>query len=100
MSAYAGIPPGRGTALPAVAMPPYRRSRAALGDAPETERIADALVTSAAARPDSGIVIPGTVVRVLHSRRYGNFPALRLYYSVGEGVVHLLWIEHYDEMEA
>lgn len=78
----------------------YRCSRAALGDAPETERIADALVASVAERPDSGTVIPGTIVRVLHSRRYGPFPALRLYYSVAAGVVHLLWIEHYDEMEA
>lgn len=77
----------------------YHRSRAALGDAPETERIAAALEASVADRPDAGIVIPGTIVRVLHARRYGDFPALRLYYSVAGGVVHLLWIEHYDEME-
>jgi hypothetical protein len=100
MSAHAGIPPGRGTALPVVAISRYQRARAALGDTPETRRIADALEASVAERPDAGVVIPGTIVRVLHSRRYGAFPALRLYYSVAEGAVHLLWIEHYDEMEA
>jgi hypothetical protein len=81
-----------------VAVAPYHHSRAALGGAPETNRIADALVDAVAERPDSGSAIPNTAVRVLHSRRYGNFPALRLYYSVAGGVVHLLWIEHYDEI--
>ncbi len=100
MSAYAGVPPERGTSLPVVANSRYNRSRGALGDAPETRRIADALEAAVAERPDAGLVIPGTIVRVLRARRYGDFPALRLYYSVAEGVVHLLWIEHYDEMEA
>lgn len=82
-----------------VAIPHYHRSRAALGDAPETHTIAAALEASAARRPDSGMVVPGTIVRVLHASRYGDFPALRLYYSVAGTAVHLLWIEHYDEME-
>lgn len=88
------------SAVAEVSLPRYRSSRAALGDAAETLQIAEALEAYAAERPDAGVGIPGTVIRVLHSRRYGDYPALRLYYSVSAGVVHLLWIEEYDEMEA
>jgi hypothetical protein len=77
----------------------YQRSRAALGDAPQTERVAAALESLAAARPYAVAAVPGTIVRVLRARRYGEFPALRLYYSVDDVAVRLLWIEHYDEME-
>ena len=80
-------------------LPRYRGSRTALGDTPEIQQVADALEASAARRPNAGIAVPGTVVRVLRARRYGEFPALRLYYCVGGAMVYLLWIEHWDEME-
>jgi len=99
MRVKAGIPPGGGASLAIVATSRYHRSREALGDAPEAHPIADALEATAAGAPDAGVVIPDTIVRVLHSRSYGNFPALRLYYSVAGWVVHLLWIEPYDELE-
>jgi hypothetical protein len=93
------IPREQGGAVRAVAFPSYHRSREALGDAPGTLQIAETLEAHAVERPDAGSAVPGTVVRVLRTRRYGAFPALRLYYSVAEGVVHLLWIEEWDEME-
>jgi len=77
----------------------YQRSRAALDDAPQTERVAAALESLAAARPFAVAAVPGTIVRVLRARRYEDFPALRLYYSVDDAAVRFLWIEHYDEME-
>jgi hypothetical protein len=93
------VPRERHASLRVLTIPHYRRSRAALGDAPETQTVAAALESSAAQRPYTGASIPGTIVRIVHARRYGDFPALRLYYSIGGGAVHLLWIEHYDEME-
>ncbi len=87
------------TSLHMEAMARYRYSRSLLGDAPEIQRIAAALETSALHHPYAVRTIPGTRVRVLHATRYGRFPALRLYYCVAGTAVHFLWIEHYDEME-
>lgn len=82
-----------------ITLPLYRRSRAALGDAPEVRTVVAALETAAARRPHANPVVPGTIVHVVRAGRYGQFPALRLYYSVAGAAVHLLWIERYDEME-
>lgn len=87
------------TALHMGAEARYRYSRSLLGDAPEIQRIAGALETSAFERPHAGMTVPGTIVRIVHATRYGRFPALRLYYSLAGPAVHFLWIEHYDEME-
>jgi hypothetical protein len=99
MTTEAEVPHERRPPLRVIAISHYHRSRAALGDAPETHRIVAALEESAGHRPDTGTVIPGTIVRILRAGRYGEFPALRLYYAVGGGEVHLLWIERFDEME-
>jgi hypothetical protein len=77
----------------------YQRARAALGDHAQTEHIARSLETRAASHPDATPALPGTIVRILRARRYGDFPPLRLYYSVDEMAIRFLWIEHYDEME-
>jgi hypothetical protein len=80
-------------------LPGYRHARAALGDSPEIQAIATALENAATADPRAGVLISGTAVRVLRAKRYGPYPPTRLYYCVAETVVHLLWIEHFDEME-
>ena len=79
--------------------PGYQRSRAALGDHARTAGIVAALEFSAASRPYAEETLPGTIVRVLHAQRYGDFPAVRLFYSVDDTAIRLLRIEHYDEME-
>lgn len=83
-----------------MAAPGYVHSRAALGRVPHVERVAEALESLAATRPDDVEPVPGTIVRVIRANRYGDFPALRLYYSVDDVAVRLLRIEEWDEMEA
>ena len=84
---------------PTLPAPGYQRSRAALGDNAQTEHVARSLESRAASHPDAEPALPGTIVRILRARRYGDFPPLRLFYSVDEMAIRFLWIEHYDEME-
>lgn len=84
---------------PLLPAPGYHHSRAALGDCERTAGIAAALERSAASRPYSNDTYPGTIVRVVRAQRYGDFPAVRLFYSVGDTAIWLLRIECYDEME-
>lgn len=79
--------------------PDYHHSRAALRHTPETERVAAALEALAAAQPYAIPAIENTIVRVIRARAHGNFPALRLYYSVDDQAVRLLRIEEYEERE-
>lgn len=92
---------GRGCAGPrqVIACAHYHHSRVTLGNTPQTDRVADALESQATTRPYATPPVPGTIVRVLRARRYGEFPPLRLFYSVDEAAVRLLWIEEYDELE-
>ena len=103
MTAGAEVPRGPGIehtlSLRTVTVSIYQRARTALGDAPEVRTVVDALETAAARRPNANPIVPGTIVHVIRAGRYGQFPALRLYYSVAGAAVHLLWIERYDEME-
>ena len=89
----------RVTPRPVVAASGYPRSRALLGHSPLTERLVTALETQAATRPHATAPVPGTLVRVLRARPYGELPSLRLFYSVDDTAVRLLSIEHYDQME-
>lgn len=79
--------------------PDYHHSRAALRPTPETERVAAALETVAAAQPYAVPPIENTIVRMIRARAHGRLPALRLYYSVDDQAVRLLRIEEYDERE-
>ena len=89
----------RGASRQLLPAPGYQRSRIALGDSAPTAGIVAALELSAASRPYAMPAFPGTIVRVLRSPRYGDYPALRLYYSVDDTAIRLLRIEHYDELE-
>jgi hypothetical protein len=92
-------PEERVPSRPALPAPGYQRSRAVLGDSAQTAGIAAALELSAASRPYAEETVPGTIVRVLHAPRYGDYPAVRLYYSVDDMAIRLLRIEQYDELE-
>ncbi len=89
----------RGASLQLLPAPGYTRSRAALGDNARTAGIVASLELRAASHPYSADAYAGTIVRVLHASRYGDFPALRLFYSVGDTAIWLLWVECFDEME-
>jgi tetratricopeptide (TPR) repeat protein len=78
---------------PALPAPKYPRSRAALGKDAQTQRIAAELESQAATRPYAQPPVGETMVRIIRSRRYGRSPAIRLFYSVDEEAVRLLWIE-------
>jgi hypothetical protein len=84
---------------PSFTLPQYRRSRAALGDAPEIQAIAAALEAAALHHPHSGLPVPGTAVHILRANRTADSPPVRLYYCVAGAGVHFLWVEEYDEME-
>jgi hypothetical protein len=92
-------PQERVRSKPTLPAPGYQRSRAALGDSTRTAGIAAALELSAASRPYATDTLPGTIVRVLYAPRYGDYPCLRLYYSVDDIAIRLLRIEQYDELE-
>lgn len=90
---------GRRAPLQLARLPQYEHCRAALDDTPEVKAIVAALEAAAAERPYAGYAAPGAVVRILRAHRYGNYPPVRLFYTIAETVVHLLWIEHFDELE-
>ena len=77
----------------------YAPSRAALARIPKADQVATALERQAATHPCAVPPFPGTIVRLLRTHRYADFPALRLFYSVDEAAVRFLWIEEWDEME-
>jgi tetratricopeptide (TPR) repeat protein len=76
---------------PAVPTPGYLRTRAALGDDPQTQHAATTLESQAATHAYASPPVPGTIVRILRGA------SLRLYYSVDEEAVRLLWIERYGD---
>ena len=77
--------------------PDYAHSRAALRNTPETQRVADALETLAAARPYAVPVVGDTIVRILRAQAHEGFPGLRLYYAVDDEAVRFLRIEESRE---
>lgn len=89
----------RPATLPTEPAPGYAPTRAALARNPNADQVATALERQAATHPCAVPPYPGTIVRVLRTHRYADFPALRLFYSVDEGAVRFLWIEEWDEME-
>lgn len=77
----------------------FRECLLALGTSPEIEEVVQALVLRATSRPERARPIPGSDLRVLRSRSYGPYPALRLFYEFDDAEVRLRWIEEWDELE-
>jgi hypothetical protein len=66
---------------------------------PEAEHLARALAAYIAEDPGRHTsAFSGLAVRVLRSRAWGTYPALRIFYTYDEEAVHLLHIEVYDEL--
>jgi len=70
---------------------------AALGSA-SAEALVRALTAHIALRPDCGATLHDTTFRVLHTRSYAEYPALRLYYKYDHLAVYLLAVDRYDEL--
>ena len=63
-----------------------------------SRRIVDALLKAAADRPESALELDGSNVRVIHTRPYGPYPGLSLYYRYDEKAVYPLHIEPCDPL--
>lgn len=66
---------------------------------PAADRMLSALIQSIAADPYRFPTLAGLTVRVLRSRSYGPYPALRIFYTFDEEAVYLLHVEMYDELQ-
>lgn len=81
-----------------IASDPYMESLAKLEDSQENVSVLAALLLRAANYPEMTPTLPDSEIRILKARRYGPYPPLRLFYWLDEEAVHLLYVEHYDEL--
>lgn len=81
-----------------IAVTGFLESADALGGTPEVSLVIDALIKRAVSRPEAGAVIPGFKARMIKSRSYGIYPALRLIYALENDVVSLYDVSTYDEL--
>ncbi len=73
-------------------------SLAKLHDSEETVSTVKALLLRAVNYPQSAPTLRDNDIRILKTRSYGAYPALRLFYAIDAEAVYLLYIEHYDEL--
>ena len=78
----------------------FEESVAALSDAPETRLILETLILRVRRCAHAGESIPGSAARVIRSRPYRNFPALRLIYRVSGTTIYLSRADPYDALLA
>ena len=70
-------------------------------DSPEAKRLAHDLAQYIGADPERHTsAFPGLAVRVLRSRGWGSYPAMRIFYTFDHEAVYLLRLELYDELES
>lgn len=79
-------------------VPAYKKSLAALPQAPEVWAVVHALTERIIARPEEAEVLAETNARAVYSLRTPKYPALRLYYSIDETTIYLLHVEEYDDL--
>lgn len=82
-----------------VSMPGFDVSVAALGDTAEVRAVVRALIGHVSRSPYDVPKVPGREVRVIKSRSYGPYPAIRLLYRVVQDTVYLYEAGFYDELE-
>lgn len=70
-----------------------------LDDSPETRAVVKRLIGRARNWPEGAPEIDDIGARVLRSRPWGDYPAIRLLYGLEDGVVFLYHIEKYDPLE-
>lgn len=67
----------------------------ALGS-PHAAGLVDALVRHLAAHPECAPQVPGSNVRVLHTRGFDRYPPLMLFYTFDDRAVYPLHVQPYD----
>lgn len=75
----------------------FERGVATLGS-PAAQALAHALAERIAVKPELAPQVAGLPMRALRSRGYGEYPALRLFYTFDEQTLYLLTVERYDEL--
>lgn len=81
-----------------VMVPGFEASIAALGDSPEVSQVVKVLLAQAVNHPYRAPRLDGYEARILKSRSYGNYPALRLLYRVERDVIYLYEIGPHPEL--
>ena len=66
---------------------------------PAAARLIGELGLYLAEKPEHGSAVAGVGVSVLHSRAYGEYPAVRLFYGYNNNVLYLLDVAPFDELE-
>jgi len=77
----------------------FDESVAALSDSRETTLVLAMMIGRARRWPHAGELIPGTAARVIRSRPYGTFPAIRLIYRAAGDIIYLYRADHYDVLK-
>jgi hypothetical protein len=70
-----------------------------LEDSPETRAVVQRLIERARTWPEGAPEIADIGARVLRSRPWGRYPAIRLLYGFEDGIIFLYHIENYDPLE-
>jgi hypothetical protein len=81
-----------------VTVPGFDLSVAGLGGSAEVREVVKALIARAERYPENAPRLPGLEARVVKSRSYGDYPALRLLYRVDEETIYLYEVASYDEL--
>jgi len=79
-------------------VPAFRRSVAALPRTLEVVAVLDVLVARVTARPEEAELLAETNARAVYSLRTPKHPPLRLFYSIDETTIYLLYVEEYNDL--
>ena len=82
-----------------VEVPAFAESVAAYVRTREARTVAMMLVKRAISFPEAAPTLPGCHLRVVTSTTFGNYPALRLFYSVADDAIFLIEIGPWDPLE-
>ena len=79
-------------------VPAYKASFAALPQTPEVWEVVHALLERVTARPEEAEVLAESNLRAVCSLSTAKHPSLRLYYSIDETTIYLLYVEEFNEL--
>ena len=77
----------------------FKRAMERLGS-PNAAALVRRVARQLANKPHSAPALDGADVRVLRTRSYAGYPALRLFYTFDAHAVYLLDVQQYDELTA
>ena len=82
-----------------IPLPGFAAAAAALGSgSPETRELLHALLRRVERQPENAPTLPGQGTRVLKTRTYGSYPAVRLLYMAVGQTIYLFDVGFYDEL--